>query len=186
MSQILSENSFWKVVFLFLAEKLILHNFKWFFGRYFETERPLFNFFAAIGFWSTLEWLEFQRTLCSEKDMFLILGPYGSPLTTNGSTEDLDHLSINFQLVVSVSVSNFQGLGLERQVLGLVTERSRSWSRVCWSRSRLVRSRLQHWPQHCTTLHSKVLSTKFGRHRIFLSDYWPLVNLSLPLYDFWP
>ena len=57
-------------------------------------------------------------------------------MTTNRSTEDVDHLSVNFQLVVSVSVSNFQGLGLKRQVLGLVTERSRSWSRVCWFRSR--------------------------------------------------
>ena len=30
--------------------------------------------------------------------MFLMLGPYGPPLTTNGRTEDLDHLSVKTEI----------------------------------------------------------------------------------------
>ena len=70
---------------------------------------------------------------------------HGIQLEGIGTCCTFNSTNIHLQLLVSVSVSNFQVLGLGRLVLGLWTERSRSWSRVYWSRSRLVGSRLQHW-----------------------------------------
>ena len=41
------------------------------------------------------------------KSMFLMLGPYGPPFTTNGLTEDLDHLSVNKFHAILINTPGF-------------------------------------------------------------------------------
>ena len=74
------------MVFPFLAGMLMSRNLKWFIGRHFETVQPIFHCFAAFGFF--FEYL-ISDPNCSAK--FILKSMF---LTTNGRTEDLDHLSV--------------------------------------------------------------------------------------------
>ena len=60
-----------------------------------------FKFFCCI--WVLLEYFTSDphfNTKFVLKSMFLMLSPYGPPLlTTNGQTEDLDHLSVKVALI---------------------------------------------------------------------------------------
>ena len=62
----------------------------WVFGH-FETVRPIFNFVALLCFFGKYfnGDVSFSITMFRQT-AFLVSGPYGSPLTTNGRVEDLD------------------------------------------------------------------------------------------------
>ena len=85
------------MVFPFLVGNFMSRDRNWFFGRHFVIVYPISDFFFLLyfgSFGSLYQWPAFQRQIHSGK-YFSELGPIGTPLTTNGSAEGLDHLSVN-------------------------------------------------------------------------------------------
>ena len=103
MNQISRKNSFGKVVFPFLVRNFMSRDRNWFFGRHFVIVYPIFFFFLYFGSFELLyQWPAFHRQIPSEK-YFSELGSIGTPsLTTNGSAEGLDHLSVKKHIETSV------------------------------------------------------------------------------------
>ena len=68
-------------------------------GRHFEIVRLIFDFFAAFRFFFGVlyQWLKFQRKIRPKKYVSDVGSIWTPPLTTNGRTEDLDHLSVKFR-----------------------------------------------------------------------------------------
>ena len=72
-------------------------NLKWFSGRYFETVGPIFDFLLHLGFFGVLyQWPKFQQNVHSAKYVSDVGSIWMPLLTTNGRTEDLDHLSVKY------------------------------------------------------------------------------------------
>ena len=95
MSQISRKNSFGKVVFPFLVGNVMSRNRNCFFGRHFVIVYPIFNFFAVFWFfWITLSVTRISPPNLFEKVLFWVRVHRDPPLTTNGSAEGLDHLSV--------------------------------------------------------------------------------------------
>ena len=70
-------------------------NFKRFMTRHCEPVRLIFDF--LLRSFVCLEYFTGDSNFNEKfvkKGMFLRLGPYGPPLTTNGRTEDFDHVSV--------------------------------------------------------------------------------------------
>ena len=97
MSQISRENSFGKVVFPFLVGNFMSWDRNWFFWPPFCNCISDFRFFLLYfgSFGLFYQWPAFHHQIHSGK-YFPELGSIGSPplLTTNGSAEGLDHLSV--------------------------------------------------------------------------------------------
>ena len=66
-----------------------------FFGRHFVIVYPIFDFLLYFGSVVLLyQWPSFHCQILPGK-YFSELGSIGTPLTTNGSAEGLDHISVN-------------------------------------------------------------------------------------------
>ena len=95
MSQISRENSFGKVVFPFLVGNFMSRDRNWFFGRHFVILYPIFDFFVVFWFfWITLSMAHISLPNSFGKALFWVRVHRDPPLTTNGSAESLDHLSV--------------------------------------------------------------------------------------------
>ena len=95
MSQISRENSFGKVVFPFLVGNFLSQDRNCFFGRHFVILYPIFDFFAVFWFfWITLSVARISPQNSFGKVLFWVRVHRDPPLTTNGSAEGLDHLSV--------------------------------------------------------------------------------------------
>ena len=68
----------------------------WFFGRHFVIDYPIFDFFFAVFwfFWITLSVAHISLPNSFGKVLFWVTIHRDPPLTTNGSAEGLDHLSV--------------------------------------------------------------------------------------------
>ena len=96
MNQISRKNSFGKVVFPFLVENFLSRDRNWFFSPPFCNCISYFSIFLLYfgSFGLLYQWPAFHRQIHSGK-YFPELGSIGTPpLTTNGSAEGLDHLSV--------------------------------------------------------------------------------------------
>ena len=98
MSHISRKNSFGKVVFPFLVGNFMSRNRNWFFGRHFVILYPIFDFFPVFWFfWITLSVARVSPPNSFGKVHFWVRVHRDPPLTTNGSAEGLDHLSVKLQ-----------------------------------------------------------------------------------------
>ena len=82
-----------------------------------------------------------------------------------------DH-SIALHFGQGFALPNLEAIGHSWVIWSLVDKVDLDWPRY------------DHWPQHCTTLRSGVLPTKFSRYRDSL-PIWPLIDPGWPLHDLW-
>ena len=95
MSQFFKEKFLRESGFPFLVGNFMLRDGNWFFGRHFVTVYPIFDFLTVFWFfWITLSVAHIPLPNSFGKVLFWVRVHLGSPLTTNGSTLYLDHLSV--------------------------------------------------------------------------------------------
>ena len=132
MSQISRKNSFGKVVFPFLVGNFMSQNRNWFFGRHFVIVYPIFDFFAVFWFfWITSSVARISTPNSFGKVLSWVRVHRDPPLTTNGSAERLDHLSVIRYFFTKTSFSKqFKDVVSRTNRFNHQTDRMRSWDYI--------------------------------------------------------